>query len=144
MFRDAKPADIPALVKMGAKFHAASGLTEFVSFDPSSFEKTLFTLMDTGMLVVVGKPIIGMAGVLIYPAYFNHSETMATGLFWWLEPEHRGSGWALLSEIEARARLAGAQAIQMASMEGLKPDAMDRLYRRAGYRLVERMFYKEV
>ena len=142
MFRDAKDEDLPAIVEMGAKLHAAAGLADFLAFDPISFETTLSVLMEDGLLLVVGDPLVGAAGIMVFPAYFNLDHTMATEVLWWLEPEHRGCGRAFLSEIETRTKAAGVTVLMMGCMEALRPEGMARMYQQAGYRPMDHFFYK--
>lgn len=141
--RPAEPSDIPVLVEMGRKFHAAAGLSAFYAFDPASFAQTLSRLLespDGAVFVTDG----GMIGGLAYPLYLNAHHKCGQELFWWVEPERRGRGRDLMATLEDWGRSRGASSFTMIALESQRPEAVGRLYRRAGYAPVEHTFVRSL
>lgn len=135
--RAATPADLPRLVDMGARFHAASPLSA-IPFQPADFEAACYSLMRTGILLVSER---GMIGGPVFPAFFNSRHRMAQELFWWAED---GQGDALRAAFEIRAAECGARLAAMSALEGLRIEAVGRRLRRRGYEPVERLYVKEL
>lgn len=148
MIRDATQKDMARLVEMGRHFHAAADAGDIPCFDPVSFQQTATWLIDspTGVLLVIAKDgVHGMAGALVYPAWFNLACNLAQEIFWWVCPVARGhEATALRRTLETRMREMGAQAAVMLSMAGMREEAMARLYRMAGYRPMETTFIKRL
>lgn len=146
--RPAVEGDLPALLDMGARFFAEAGWSDMAAWDADSVEATLRHLIghDDGLLLVAevsaGRPV-GMAGGLLHPFYFNLGHRTGQELFWWVEPGlRRGTGAALLAALERAARDAGAVTWTMITVAGLRSDALERLYRRRGYRPAERTYIR--
>lgn len=144
--RPARSADLPELVRMGQRFHEASGLGQWYGFEPALFCEVLAELIDRDDVVILIEPGQGMAGAFCYPVWFCPSIMTAQELFWWVEPEARGGDLAtrLLDGLERWALEKGAVAFEMGAMEGLRPEALTRLYRRKGYEPKERLFIKRL
>ena len=134
------------LLEMGRAFFAESGYTE-MEFDPDTTAGMLRYLMDSddGALFVadVGR-LIGMAGALAYPFYFNAGHKTGQELFWWMVPEFRGGvhGVRLLHELERWARSVGCASFSMIALSTL-PRAAD-IYARSGYRASDQSFIKVI
>ncbi|MEB3203044.1 MAG: GNAT family N-acetyltransferase, partial [Synechococcus sp.] len=90
--------------------------------------------------------VLGVAGVLLYPMYFSPSNLVAQELWWWLEPEARGTGAGgkMHEMIESWALENGASALFMIALEDDNSSKMANLYARKGYKPMERTFIKEV
>jgi len=145
--RDAHDADIQAVALLGARFFEEAEWSDVTSWDHDSVCKTLQHLIsdDGGILLVAEREgvILGMAGGLLHPAYFNHNHLTGQELFWWVEPEHRhGIGENLLTDMETIAVLKGAQSWAMIALAKVRPDAVGRLYERRGYRASELTYIK--
>lgn len=127
-------------LRMGRAFAEAAGLVS----DDCSMLQTLRALMSDGGLYVVGEPVRGMAGVLVYPAYFNAAQISAQELFWWVDPQARGTGAGrmLLDALEAHARERGAHTLTMIALDDVDGERVANLYRSQGYRPLERNFVK--
>lgn len=147
MIRPADERDIPALLRMGHYFFDEAGWGDVTEYDPGSMEITLRHLIDSagGILLVAesGGAVVGMAAALLYPHYFNTDSLTGQEIFWWVDPAHRkGEGGALLDALESAAQAAGAVSFTMVSVADLRSDALDRVYRRRGYRPAERTYIK--
>lgn len=139
MIRAATPGDFPAMLEMAEKFigKAWAGVAEF---DPASCGDLLARLWAEGVLLIT-EDKKGMIGVIIHPWHFNAEVKTATELFWWCEG--RG-GPQLRIEAERLAREAGAKTMNMGRMDGMRDNALDRLYRMQGYRPSEHIYIKEL
>ena len=149
MIRRATPADLPALVSMGGRFFSASGMAAVTSYDPESIARTFQQLMgsEQGLLLVADDGgIVGMAGALVYPHYFNQHDLVAQELFWWVDESARkgGAGSGLLQGIEEWAAAMGARSVMMLSLSALDPERVNRMYEKAGYRPAEQSFIKRL
>lgn len=148
MIREASADDLPRLLQMGERFFNAAGWPEFAAWDVASIEQTLRFLIDneTGGLFVaeVDGEVVGMAGAMVTPFYFNLSHLTGQELFWWVEPEHRGVGGGLLDAMEAWAKRVGAQTFTMIAVDRIRPELMARVYRGRGYRPAEHSFMRRL
>lgn len=150
MIRPAKAEDIPAIVKLGERFHAEAGWADVFAFVPEDCAATLHQILQApaaGILLVAddGGSIAGMAGAFGIPHYLNRSHLQGMELFWWAEPTLRdGTGGALLDELEAAARRLGCHSFIMGAVAGLRSDVLARFYRRRGYRPCEHTFIKRL
>lgn len=89
--------------------------------------------------------LIGMAGGLVSPLYFNHDHLTGQELFWWIDPKERGSiGVRLLETLENEARARGCQSWAMIALDKVDPERTARIYERRGYRASERSFIKRL
>lgn len=140
MIRRATRDDLPECLRMAREFSRAAGLPA----DDDSMHQTLETLLEAGGLFVTGEPLHGMAGVLVYQAYYNRARTVAQELFWWVDPAARkvGAGRALLAGIESHAKAEGAEALTMICLDDLDGERVAAFYRSEGYRPLERNFMK--
>lgn len=143
VIRAAENRDLPRIVEMGERFHAATAFRN-VGFEPETFRAAAFRLMESpeAALLVAGETPQGMIGGIMYPLYFNARHWAAQELFWWVEPEHRGIGGVLLRAFEQWARESGAASVHMIAIENLKP--VDRLYLRSGYEPAERHYMRVI
>ncbi len=149
MIRPAIPADIERLVAMGQAFFAETGWDKQAEFDIETFAYTSAMLADAGLLfVAVSDGVVGMAGAGISPSWWNKRILVAQELFWYIEPTHRaqkiGLGRALFEALEERVKSLGAVLFSMSAEEGMRSEALARLYRGRGYVPRERLFWKSL
>ena len=132
--------DLLECLRMGRDFAKAA---KFEADDVSMVE-TLKDLIKGQSLFVVGHPSHGMAGVIVYPNYFNRSRLVAQEMFWWVDPEARGlgAGRELLTTIEAWAKDRGADALTMIALDDVDGERVAQMYKAAGYKPLERNFLK--
>lgn len=147
--RQAVHADIPAVADLGARFFAEAEWSDVTEWDHESVCATLHNLIegDGGILIVATREgvIIGMAGGLVHPAYFNCHHLTGSELFWWVEPDERGgAGRMLIDAMETAALAKGAQSWCMIALDRVRPEAVGALYRRRGYRASEHSYIKRL
>jgi len=146
MIRPAELSDLPRLVEMGERFFNAAGWPEVASWDVESITRTLSFLIteDAGAVFVLDHDgqLVGMAGGMLNPFYFNANHRTGQELFWWVEPEYRGEGSKLFDALEGWARDSGAQSFSMIALDRIKPEVMGRIYRMRGYRAAEHSYIK--
>lgn len=147
MIRLASKADVPVIARLGTLFFVEAGWSDVAEWDHDSIMRTLEHMVasDDGILLVAetdGK-IIGMAGGLVFPLYFNHAHKSGQELFWWIAPEHRGGvGARMLDRLEQEARDRGAKSWAMIALAKVRPESVGKLYERRGYRASERSYIK--
>jgi GNAT superfamily N-acetyltransferase len=149
MIRPATEADCETIAKLGEIFHAEAAWSDICAFDAADCQITLERMSrhPEAILLVAEKDgrIIGMAGGLISPLYFNHRHMTGQELFWWIDPKERGSvGVRLLEALEDEARRMGCSSWAMIALDKVEPERTARIYQRRGYRASERTFIKRL
>lgn len=149
MIRHANHRDVPAMVEMGRQFHCDAGWGDITEFSNEDCAATLAKMvgLDDAILLVVEREgnLIGMAGGLASPIYFNHAHKTGQELFFWMEPGSRnGDGRQLLEALEEEAREIGCQSWVMISLDRIRPEATGLLYKRRGYRASEHSWIKRL
>lgn len=148
--RRAETMDLPFCLDMTARFHAASPIADVAPFDRDGMAVTLREMLvnpRAGIwLALVNDTPVGIAGALLYPLYFNPAYEVAQELFWWLNPDARGSGAGekLFQILQTWAKDNGASAVFMIALADNRVDKMDSFYKRAGFQPMERTYMKEV
>lgn len=129
---------------MGIEFHKVTGVLS--PFDQKAFLALAEKMLGDGdhIILVIDSEgqAVGMAGALAYPTWYCPEEMTGQDLFWWVDPEHRGSGGLLLDALEAWAMGMGAVTFSMASMSASEGDRVGRIYERRGYRAQETTYTK--
>ena len=140
--------DTAAYVNMAAAFHADMPVGDIIPFDPESTTTFLTNLIGNENFHVIlaeidGVPI-GIAGAALYPMYFSHSSFVVQEMWWWLSPQHRGSGAArqMYKDIEDWAVKHNAVAVFMIALHDDNVERMAKMYARSGFRPMERTFIK--
>lgn len=126
---------------MGERFAEAANLRASIGYDAATMEALFRNLIaaDTAILLITEG---GAAGGILYPAVFNAAHLTGQELFWWVDPEHRGTGVRLLAALEDAARAMGAKSWTVSTMESLNHDGAAALYRRRGYVPTDRNYIK--
>lgn len=143
--RLATEGDLPAILDMGAKFHAFSG--ERVPYCRASADASARALLQMGFVLIAERDgrAHGMIGIAVVPLFFNFAASMAQELMWWVNEDGRGGGTALalIRAAEAEARRRGTSRIQMLRLAN-SPAHVARIYDRLGYRAAEASHVKEL
>jgi N-acetylglutamate synthase-like GNAT family acetyltransferase len=148
--RQAELKDLDEYVKLAARFHAASPMHNFIDFDAEGYANFFITSLEKTevkmWLAEKNGEMIGIAGAILFPLYFNPSTFAVQELWWWLTPNARGSGAAkqMYQCIENWAKETEASALFMIALEDDRVEKMEKLYTRAGYKPMERTFCKGV
>ena len=146
--RCAELADLASCLDMTARFHAASPISGVAPFDRDGMAVTLKEMLSNPCagvwLALRDAAPVGIAGTLLYPLYFNPAYEVAQELFWWLNPEARGSGAGekLFQRVQDWAKDIGAVAVFMVALDDDRVNKMDRFYKRAGFQPMERTYMK--
>jgi len=141
LIRRATPEDIPALVELGKKFHAASPYAH-LPYVPERVASTVAHILEAGCVMVSDVDgVRGMSAAMAGPMWFSDVPA-AQELFWWSD----GSGEAheLRAALEAWARDQGCALFVMVCLENEKAPVLARLYRRDGYQPVEHHFIRRL
>jgi hypothetical protein len=140
MIREAKDIDLTALISMGRDYHAESPFGDLIAFDTATWARTLVGLLESpdGIVLLSGH---GFIAGFIGPCWFNEDARIAHEIGW---RDSGGDGIALLQAFEAWAFDRGARYSLGLNMPGNRDDALDRLYRRLGYRSAGCQFIKEL
>lgn len=128
---------------MGRRFYEASGYRDITEFDSGSLENTL---RNSGAILLVAEKdgLVGMAGALVYPFYFNASHLTAQEIFWWVDPEHRGIGSLLFDALLEEVKKSGAQSLSMIALESLNPERVGSFYQARGFKPSDRSFIRRI
>lgn len=148
MIRRATPGDVCAIAALGAGFHDLAGWSDVAGYSAADCEASLRWMIDSADAVLLvaecDGDVVGMAGGIAAPLYFNFAHKHGQELFFFIAPEHRGFGGALLDALEAEARVIGCASWQMIALDRVNPEATGRLYQRRGYRASEHSFIKRL
>jgi len=144
MIRIAEESDIPELLVGVKEFYLTSPHSGSGEFCQESAEKVLRIALASGAVVVLDRGgIQGAAIALIHPSPFV-DKLWAQELGWYVRPEFRSSGFALLAALEAECVMKGAKKLLMAVLNNeYRPRIMERLVN-DGYVEVETTLYKDI
>jgi L-amino acid N-acyltransferase YncA len=144
--RPALATDIPALVEIGHKFFALNPFRHKTSIDEDSLAASLagFIKDHVVLMAEIDGKVIGTAGAVIVPLYWNDNYFQGLETFWWLDPEHRGNGngKALRAALEASAKEEGADFWVMMALEDSEPEKVGEMYKKAGLVPIEHSYMK--
>ena len=140
-------ADIPDMVDLGRSFFAVSDMEALAAFCPESLGTSLHGMIQTpdAILLVAeaNKRVVGVAGAMTFPAYWNARIRIGQETFWWVTPDYRGeAGPLLLAAMEDEARQRGARTFLMVALEAVRPAAVGKFYERRGYAPLEHSYWK--
>lgn len=149
MIRAATVKDCRIIAELGHRFHREAAWGDICDYKVSDCQKSLEAMcgLPDAILLVAEEDgeIVGMAGGLVSPLYFDHAHKTGQELFWWIKPTAApGTGGRLLEAMEQAARDRGCSSWAMIALDKLNPDKMARLYRLKGYRASEHSFIKRL
>lgn len=132
---------------MGRLFWAQTAFSG-IPLCADSLARSCREMMEQELLLVAPAKVglCGAVGLLSSPLYANRDVRVAGELFWWVDEAARGSGVGvqLLEKIEQQAVAKGIHLLSMMTLESVNPQASGALYERAGYRLSEHTYHKQV
>ena len=142
--RPATLADVPRLVTM-ARTQIAAVYDAAVPDAPAQVEATVTQLLTspTSAVFVAEQAghVVGMIGLMRYTHHASGLPTVGE-VMWWMDPDARGGGVALLKRAERWAAETGAQTIQVSAPAANA--GVGRIYERRGYRAVETTYQAAV
>ncbi len=145
MIREATEMDLSRVVAMFAEFVSSTQYARYVGNDPAYSVRMMERIIadeDKALFVVDSEDgVIGMLGVMTFIQPFS-GELVASELFWWLDPKHRGHGVWLLRRGESWARGHGAR--RMSMMAPSDKPRVGEIYNAIGYAEVERVFQRDL
>jgi GNAT superfamily N-acetyltransferase len=149
--RQATVNDLPQLMALGYGFYNESPYTKYGPISEPRLRGVLEQLInDPSMCIIVadnadGRPQ-GMLGLILVPVFFLDGTRHSQELFWYVAPEARknGAGKSMMLAGEAWSRENGAHAMQMSVINGLGDSEIIRRYKKAGFRLRESNYVKEL
>ena len=89
--------------------------------------------------------IVGLFGAVVSYSSFS-MDPLGVEMLWWVSPKARKSRLSitLVDGFEMWAKKLGLTKLVLGSMENEHSDAIDRFYKRRGYELTERTYFKEL
>ena len=142
--------DLTAYVRLAQAFHTASPMRETASFDVEGYSAFYVDALENPLMALwvaeLDGAVVGITGALFYSLYFSPSTKIVQELWWWLNPDARGSGLGkqMFLAIEDWAVAQKASAVFMIALENTDSETMSAVYERFGYRPIERTFMKGV
>lgn len=142
MIRPATLDDVPRLVEMGRAFLRTPPYAGLFADAPEVLETLIQTLIagDATTVLVVAQGdglVVGAIGLLVAP-HFASGDLLASEVFWYMDPAHRGAGVRLLRAAERWAVAFGAVGVSMVAPN----DRLGAVYERWGYQLLERSYLR--
>lgn len=145
------PKDASAIARMGkAFFDFTPVLDKHVGYDKDSllgFAEMAQESRSVAMFVAeVDGEVVGAVAGICYPHFLNNNRVVAQELFWWVDPEHRGStiGNELHDMLVTWASMNGARAFFMIAINNERSDRIEKLYKRKGYEPLERTYVRGI
>lgn len=144
MIQKAQEKHVPRLLRYGRLFFTESGYGEYVRFDEDRLRGVFAEMIESphaAVFIANG----GLAGATLTQMYFT-SDVTAHELFWWVEPDKRGSylGDDLREALEDWARDNGASVLTTSTLDAATPEHVERKFKAAGYRPAERGFIRRL
>ncbi len=145
--RRANAADIPAVIRMGRKFHESTPYAD-VAYDPDSIRFISSQLIEGGILLIADHEgeSVGMLGAAIGPLFMNRDALVCSELFWWVEPEGRntGAGRALVERLESECISIGVYRLAMVGIHGPQMAKTAAMYERMDFAPTEQTWSKSL
>lgn len=141
--RPATLEDVPAIVAMGMRFGSEMAYGRIIETNADRLTGLATGLVTTdGATLLVSEDETGVTG-MIGLAVFPHPMSLlrvCSEMVWWVNPEARGHGRALMQAAEQWATDQRADLLFMVAPS----EAVGRLYQRAGYAPLESVFYRRL
>lgn len=138
-------SDIPALMLVMKNFEAETGYVK-VDVDLCTANYTKFCeqgIAEIAALRSGSGELVGGLGCIIHDD-LHWPRKMAVETFWFVLPEYRGDGLKLFAEFEKIAKERGCDYTAMIHLTDSHPEALEKIYRRKGYELVEKHYVRRL
>ena len=142
--------DLDEYLDMSETFHKNSPIKQQAPFNRQNCADFLLSNADNKDIVLLSckenDKLIGITGGLLFPLYFNLDYKVVQELWWWVEEDKRGSdcGKLLYNALESWAKHKQADAFFMIALEDSRVETMAKVYKRKGFKAMERTFIKEL
>lgn len=143
MIRRANLSDVPQLCEYGGYFWKQTPYFGQVMYNEEAVRTLIETLIYEHYLSVSmdEKHVMGFLGMLVTPLIFNPDYTVATELFFFVNPACRGSKMG--SDLMAQAEKDLADEVDIMAFGDMTTSTdMEQMYRGRGYTLTERAYTK--
>lgn len=148
MIRRAGPDDIDALMPMAERFYNSCPWKDVAEYDPETSRAGMLGLLhneNAGLFVIdTGSELKGAVGFVLTPVWLSADFTIAQEVFWWVEPGVSREAISLWRAGEDWAEVSGAKASVMIRLDGMRDEALHRLYQRRGYNPVEHHYVRKL
>lgn len=130
--------DIPVMVELGMEFFNFTELSKITEYDPESAAQTFKAMIENEMsmilLIDIDGKVVGGAGAVLAPFYFNLNHLTGQEFFWFVSEQYRGSRESirLFNALEDWAKEKGARSFFMIALR-CNYDAVKRVYELKGY-----------
>lgn len=143
--REASPDEAYMVAKFMTKFEKE---TAFVKVDANHAGNLYKRMIEAGtghMFILENDEglMIGGLGCIKAPD-LHYNRIMAVETYWYVMPEHRGSGIQLLDYFERWAKDNGCDCTALVHLSDSMPDILEKVYEKRGYKLLEKHYIKEV
>lgn len=146
--RHADRTDFAEILECARAFWNSLPQSKTVAFCSRSSIATLNDMLAQEMLFVAEEDmvVVGTLGGVVGPMFMNAGKLQGSEVFFWVDPEHRGSGAGrgLIRAAEHAAKIRGAVYWNMVTLEGVGTEAVASMYLRDGYTATERAFTKKL
>ncbi len=140
--------DICQIAKLGKQLWLELDYASVVEYDEESVIETCLQLHHNGVLLVSTDDgtIVGFAGAVVTPIFFNIKHRTLSEVFWWVEPAYRceGVGTMLLQCLEDAAIEHKCRFISPILHRNAAEGQAGKLMAHLGYDAIETTYVKEV
>ena len=146
MIRQATQEDFDPLCDLLRKAHEEKSNYSETPYNEDIAKHSIRTFMEHPGAVVLLLERDGIQGVfagVINPEWWHMGKT-AIQLFWYVVPEHRGSGWMLVRAFERWARKQPGVDRVMCGNSFSDDDRVDKLFLKLGYEKFNTNYYRGV
>lgn len=118
------------------------------NYDESSFISNWTNLIkqDVGRIIGAyrGDKLIGMFGFVVSKDP-NDNVLVSQEMFWFVDPQYRkGEGLLLFNAYEKIVTDIGVKRIGMVHLESIHSEKLEKLYKKRGYKTIEKHYMKEI
>lgn len=147
--RKAHIADMAGIVRCAQDFFIYAKFADYgLTLDETSFREMVVEHIYHGVVLLLvddDNNVKGGIAGMIHPWGFNKSIRILMELFFWIDPDCRGTyAIRMHRAFEKAARSSGADRIMMMSVNTELAEGVGRMYEKFGYKLLERFYIKDV